>query len=140
MYILCTPEIFEQSRSIDPERKDQDWILMDDIEAKLIRNNREWQTIDNPQFGKQIAEVDRGNGEKSIILDDRKRIIVRRATEEIPQRIPSPLELLRADFPIESELAIMRTAIAEIGEKYGLTKELPAKLRDLLNRAKELGI
>jgi hypothetical protein len=130
MFILCTPTEFEKAPNIDPERLDRDWIEVTREEADRITNNREWQAVDNPDYGKVIgqrpfvhplAEAENAmalEGKSTPILDTRRRIIVPREPEP-----PTPAELeaarrqavrqgIHAMYPADTEARIQGDAIA----------------------------
>ena len=128
IYILCTPTEFEKCRAIDPARADRDWIEVTREEAARITNNREWQAIDNPDFGKVIGQRETPTGTSfkvgepeavivEDIIDTRKRIIIPRepdppTAEEVESaRCAAVRSGIRAAYPLETEIALINSAL-----------------------------
>lgn len=116
IYVKCTPTEWEQS--IHPVPLTDEWVKVPFEQAVLIRDNVHWQTIDNPEFGKQTGTALEGEP----ILDQRKRIIV-----PVPPPAPTPEELetarcaaiageIRKVYSEAKEFALVNKGIASAGQ------------------------
>lgn len=128
-WVLCTQTDFEKAEAVDPARSDLPWVPCTNEQAAEIANNREWETVENPDFGKVIERKSAiGVDDEEIIterIDDRPRIIVRKApvqpTEEQVAAVHDAAVRLaiRHAYPVEEEIRLLAAAVEAFsaGEK-----------------------
>jgi len=139
MFVKITATEYEQC--IRPEPLTDEWVEVPYEEAICITNNREWEVIPNPDFGKVIEqrtimrlpiEINGKTVEQESLIvdifDDRRKIIIHKAIVKTTEEIAAERDrAVRAEiaktYSSSDELKLMNAAIEALAGGYKLPQE-----------------